>query len=71
MTNNNEFERTWNDDRLNQLATNVEYNTISISELRNAAEALLQIARIHQHDIEILSRDMQCLKLEVQRLVEE
>ena len=68
MTNNNP---QWTDDRLDRLASDVEGNTAGIGELRATAEALLQVAQIHQSDIEALGRDMQGLKLEVRRLVEE
>lgn len=72
MTNTNDFDRLrWTNERLDRLATDVEGNTSGISELRSTAESLLQIAQIHQQDIEILSRDMQGLRLEVRRLVEE
>lgn len=68
----------WTDERLSQLAADIEGNKIAIAELRAstadtraAAESLLQIAQIHQTDIEAIGRDMQGLKLEVRRLVEE
>lgn len=69
MTNNN--GNYWTDERLNQLAIDIEGNKSSITELRTTAEALLQIAQIHQQDIEVLSRDLRGLQLEVRRLVEE
>ncbi len=61
----------WTDERLNRLATNTEQNMSSISELRISVEALLQVAQIHQLDIEAMGRDTQGLKLKVRLLVEE
>jgi hypothetical protein len=61
----------WTDERLDRLATDTEQNTSSISELRISVEALLQVAQIHQLDIEAMGRDTQGLKLEMRRLVEE
>lgn len=61
----------WTDERLDRLAADVEGNAAAIAEIRSVAESLLQVAQIHQQDIEVLSRDMQGLKLEVKRLVEE
>ncbi len=61
----------WTDERLDRLATDTEQNTSSISELRISVEALLQVAQIHQLDIEAMGRDTQGLKLKVRLLVEE
>lgn len=68
MTNSREY---WNDERLDALTANVESNVRSISELRSTAEALVQIAEIHQRDIEANSADIRGLQLEIRRLVEE
>ena len=54
----------WNDERLNALSTEVQGNASAITELRMTAEALLQVATIHQGDIE-------GLRVEIRRLIEE
>lgn len=68
MTNSRDY---WNDERLDALTANVESNARAISELRSTAEALVQIAEIHQRDIEANSADIRGLQLEIRRLVEE
>lgn len=76
MTNNG--RERWTDERLDRLASNVEGNKEAISELRQTAEILLQIAQIHQqglevsqHNFEALRTDIQGLQLETRRLIEE
>lgn len=61
----------WTDERLDRLAEAVETNTRDIAELRRTADTILQIAEIHQRDIEALGRDTIGLQREVRRLVEE
>lgn len=75
---NSDKRSQWTDERLDRLADDIEANNAAIFDLRSglsdvksAAESLVQVAQIHQADIEVLSRDMQGLKLEVRRLVEE
>ena len=76
MTNNG--REHWTDERLDRLASDVEGNKEAISELRQTAETLLQIAQIHQQGLEVsqsnfeaLRTDIQGLQLETRRLIEE
>lgn len=79
MTNSNSSDRTrWTDEQIDELALarcgevpSPPCRDSSVADLRSSAESLLQIAQIHQNDIEALGRDNRGLQLEVRRLVEE
>lgn len=66
----------WDDNRLDRLADNVEANSRSIAELRQAIESLVAIAQAHQqslnaHDSQfaILVQEIRGLRAENRRIL--
>lgn len=64
-------------DRLTRVENLVEENTRAISELRlgltdvkSAAETLLQVVTIHQQDFEVIANQIRGIQLENRRLIE-
>lgn len=65
----------WTDEKLDQLATDVQNNTIAISELRASttelrisAEALLQTAVLHQKSLETSQRNFDTAARDFERI---
>lgn len=68
----------WTDDRLDQLADDVDNLRVSVADLRATAEIMLQTQLQHQRNFEIvvteirdIRADIQGLQLENRRMLEE